>query len=121
MKSRSRPTFRHWRNTVLALAILPYLVLLVTDAVRNRTGFPRELIRAIYFLTAAIYVAYVSRPKDTTRLTVRYLPVWLSPPTLWCLIEAIIPRILAGMALLGWTSCAFFVPSTPSMRSTGSV
>ncbi len=108
--SQSLTTARRSREKVSFLVLLLYLATLSVDAGRKVIGLPVSTLGIVYILVGAIYLFSLRRMSDESRAVPDALPVCLVLLSLWCISESIIPGVPFGMAILGWSSYAFFVP-----------
>jgi hypothetical protein len=98
------------RGKAWSLVLLLYLATLSVDAGRKVIGLPGATLGIVYFLVGAIYLFFLRRTRSRLDAAPDALPVCLVLLSLWCVIEAIIPRVPMSMAMLGWSSYVFFVP-----------
>ena len=87
-----------------------YLAALSIDAGRKVVGFPGSTLGIIYLLVGAIYLFFLRGIGSRLRAVPSGLSIWIILLSIWCIVEAIIPRVPIGMAILGWSSYIFFVP-----------
>lgn len=104
------PAGSRLRGTGNRLVFLLYLALLLTDAIRKLTGLSNSIVSIVYILVGIIYVYCLPRVWGKSRVIPRFLPLWLTLLSFWCLIVGVSQRIPVGTALLGWVSYVFFVP-----------
>lgn len=103
-------TTRRPRRKVWILVLALYLATLATDVARKVFGFPAGTLGIVYVLVGAIYLLSLRGIGSRLRASPGPLPIWLALLSIWCVIEAVIPRVPVGMAVLGWSSYVFFVP-----------
>jgi hypothetical protein len=92
------------------LVLLLFLASLSIDAIRKVAGLSGNAIGIVYIVTGITYAVFLVRSAPRSRIVPQSLPMWLTILSLWCVAEAMIQRIPAEMALLGWVSYVFFVP-----------
>jgi hypothetical protein len=101
---------RQLPRPALRLALLLYLVAISIDAIRKETGLPTSTESLVYLVVGAMYLILLPGIRSRLPAAPRYLPVWLVLLTLWCVVDAAVPAVPPGMAVLGWLSYVFFVP-----------
>lgn len=104
------PATRRPRGKVWLLLLALYLATLSIDAGRKVIGLPGSTLGIIYILVGAIYLFFLRDIKSRLQAVPGALPIWLVLLSIWCVIEAITPRVPVSMAILGWSSYVFFVP-----------
>jgi hypothetical protein len=103
-------SIRRPRRKTLRMAFALYVAALTVDAVRKLTGLSTVANGIIFLVVGLMYLILLPGNKHKIQPTPRYLRLWLAMLSFWCLIEALVPRIPASMAILGWVSYIFFVP-----------
>lgn len=98
------------RTVTLGLALLLYLVTVSVDAVRKVGGLPTSLVGVVYLIVGCMYLVLLPGIRNRVGRVPRYLPLWLALLVIWCVAEALAPRVPVSTALLGCASYAFFVP-----------
>lgn len=98
------------RGKAWFLVLLLYLATLSVDAGRKMIGLPGSTLGIVYLLAGVIYLFFLRGIKSRLRAAPAALPIWLVLLSIWCVIEAIVPRVPISMAMLGWSSYVFFVP-----------
>src|SRR6266568_3028190 len=81
------------RKQTFHLALLLYLATISIAAVRKATGLPTGTDSVIYLIVGVMYFFLLPGIRNYIPTVPRYLPVWLTLLTFWCLTEAFIPRI----------------------------
>ena len=104
------PAVRLQHRRALGLVFIMYLAILSIDAIRKMVGISSGIIGVLYALTFLVYIFAPPKTGDREQAVPRFLPLCLILLSLWCLANAIILRIPAQVALLGWASYVFFVP-----------
>ena len=98
------------RSKTVGLTLVLYLAILSVDAIRKIFNIPSGAVGVIYLLTTLIYIYITPSIRRCGRIFPRYLPLCLILLSLWCTANALLLKIPAPMAVLGWTSYVFFVP-----------